>query len=83
MYSLDYWVLSAKLALLNNWPEILLWVAGSLLVAWLFGRKGYEFWRFFLISMLTGPFLGLALYLLQPVLCPGRGRASNGKKKQI
>ena len=83
MCSFEYWVLSARLALVNNWPEILFWVVSSLVVAWLFSRKGYEAWRFFLVSMLTGPLLGLALYLLQPVLFPGRGRSSNGKKKQV
>ena len=82
MSFLEYWVVSARLALVNNWPEILFWVIGSLVVALLFSRKGYESWRFFLVSMLTGPLLGLALYLLQPVLFPGGGRSSNGKKKQ-
>lgn len=83
MYSPEYWVQGAKVTLLQNWPETLFWVIGSLLVAWLFGRKGYEFWRFFLVSLLAGPLLGFALYLLQPVLFLGRERSSNGKKKRV
>ncbi len=82
MYSLDYWVLGAKLAVLNNWPEILFWVVGSLIVAWLFSRKGYEFWRFFLVSLLINPLLGFALYLLRPVLFPGEGRSANETRWQ-
>lgn len=75
MYSLDYWVLGVRLVLVNNWPEILCWVVGSLIVAWLFSRKGYEYWRFFLVALLAGPLLSLAFYLLLPVLFPPDGKA--------
>ena len=76
----------AWLALLVSFfPFFLVAVIVSLPVAWLFNRKGYEYWRFFLIALLVGPFLSLALYLLLPVLFPpdgkARAKAKSGKPK--
>lgn len=66
----------AWLALLVSYtPFFLAAIVVSLPIAWLFSRKGYEYWRFFLIALLAGPLLSLAFYLLLPVLFPPDGKA--------
>ena len=65
----------AWLALLVSYtPFFLVAIVVSLPIAWLFSRRGFRYGRSFVVVLLIGPLLSLALYLLLPVFFPPDGK---------
>lgn len=65
----------AWLALLVSYtPFFLAAIVVSLPIAWLFSRRGFRYGRSFVVVLLIGPLLSLALYLLLPVFFPPDGK---------
>lgn len=73
----------AWLALLVSYtPFFLVAIVVSLPIAWLFSRRGFRYGRSFLVVLLIGPLLSLALYLLLPVLYPPDGKVGARAKAE-